>query len=83
MEEMGDLCRVLVGKPGEQKPHGRRRFKWEDNIKTELQDMFLGMDWDDLAKFRERWRILMRRINNLQFPLNAENSLNSLGSFSF
>jgi hypothetical protein len=41
------------------------------------------MDWDDLAKFRERWRILMIRINNLQFPLNGGNFLKSLGSISF
>ena len=42
--------RVLVGKPERQRPHGRPRHRWEDNIKTDLQEVGCGgMDWIELA----------------------------------
>jgi len=31
--------RVLVGKPEERRPSGRPRRRWEDNIKTDLQEV--------------------------------------------
>jgi hypothetical protein len=26
--------RILAGNPGEKEPHGKHKYKWEDNIKT-------------------------------------------------
>jgi hypothetical protein len=44
------VYRVLVGKPGEKRPLGRPRRKWEDNIKIDLQEVGCGgMDWIELA----------------------------------
>jgi hypothetical protein len=38
---------------------GRRRRRWEDNIKINLQDVRReGIDWIDLARVRDRWRAL-------------------------
>jgi len=38
-------CRILVGKPEGQRPLGRHRCKWEDNIKVNLKRINLkGMD---------------------------------------
>jgi hypothetical protein len=38
--------RVLVEKPKGRRPIGRPRHRWEDNIKTELQEVGWGsMDW--------------------------------------
>jgi len=37
MGERRGLYRVLVGKPGGQRPHGRPRRRWEDDIKMDLQ----------------------------------------------
>ena len=34
--ERGGAYRVLVRKPEEKRLHGRRRHKWEDNIKMDL-----------------------------------------------
>ena len=31
------------------KPHGRPRRRWEDNIKTDLQEVEWGLDWIDVA----------------------------------
>jgi hypothetical protein len=48
-EERG-VHRVLVGKPEGKSPLGRRRCKWEDNIKMDLQEFGVGCgDWMELA----------------------------------
>ena len=47
--------RVLVGKPEGERPLGRLRRRWEDNIKTDLQDVGCGvMDWIDVAQGKEQ-----------------------------
>jgi hypothetical protein len=42
VERMGEdsgVHRVLVRKPEEKRPLGRRRRRWEDNIKMDLQEV--------------------------------------------
>ena len=39
MGEMRGEYRALVGKPDGKRPLGRRRHRWEDNIKKNLEDM--------------------------------------------
>ena len=61
--------RVLVGKPEGKKPLGRPRRRWEDNIKTGLQEVGCGgMDLFDLAEDRDRWRALVNAVMNLRVP---------------
>jgi hypothetical protein len=45
-EEIG-VHRVLVGKPEEKRPLGRPRHRWEDNIRTDLQEVggVVGIGW--------------------------------------
>jgi hypothetical protein len=44
-----------VGKTEGKRPFGRPRFRWEDNIKMDLQDCDVGgMDWIELAEDRDR-----------------------------
>jgi len=67
--ESTGVYRVLVGKPGEKRPLGRPRRRWEDNIKMDLQEMASeGMDWIDVAQDRDRWRALVNAVMNLGFP---------------
>jgi hypothetical protein len=67
-EERG-VYRVLVGKPEGNRPLGRPRHRWEDNIKVDLQEVGRGgMDWIGLAQDRERWRSLVNVVMNLQVP---------------
>jgi hypothetical protein len=43
---MGDrrnACKILVGKPEGKRPLGRRRSRWEENIKMDLRESGLGM----------------------------------------
>ena len=55
MGESRDVYRVLVRKPEGNRPLGRPRRRWEDNIKMDLQEVGCeGMDWISLAQDRER-----------------------------
>ena len=49
------LYRVLVGKPEGKRPLGRSRHRWEDNIKTDFQEVGWGcMEWIELAQDRDK-----------------------------
>jgi hypothetical protein len=61
------VYRVLVGKPGGKRPLGRFRYRWEDNIKVDLQDVGCGgMEWIELAQDRGRWRIFVNAVMNFR-----------------
>jgi hypothetical protein len=62
------VCRVSVGKPEGNRPLGRLRCRWEDNIKVDLQEVGCGcLDWIELAQNRDRWA-LVNAVMNLRFP---------------
>ncbi|PNF41340.1 hypothetical protein B7P43_G16621 [Cryptotermes secundus] len=57
---MRNACRILVGKPEGNRPLGRLRRMWVDNIKMDLREIgWDGMDWIDLAQDRDLWRALV------------------------
>jgi len=67
-EERG-VRRVLVGKPEGKRPLGRPRHRWEDNIKTDLQEMGGGFgDWMELAQDRESWRAVVSTVMIFRVP---------------
>ena len=39
MGERKGACKVLAGKPEGNRPFGRLRRRWEDNIKMDLQEV--------------------------------------------
>jgi hypothetical protein len=54
MGEERVLHRVLVEKPEGKRPLGRPRRRWDDNIKTDLQEVGGGCgDWMELDQVRE------------------------------
>jgi hypothetical protein len=69
MGEGRGVYRVLVGKPEGKRPLGRRRCRWVDNIRMDLQEMGCGyMDWIGLAQARDNWRTLVSAVMNLRVP---------------
>jgi hypothetical protein len=69
MGEGRGVYRVLVGKPKGNRPLGRPRCRWEDNIKMDLQEVRGGdMDRIGLALDRDRWRALVNAVMNLRVP---------------
>ena len=56
----------MVGRPEARRPIGKRRRRWEDNIKMDLRDGC--MDWIDLAQDWSRWRALVNAVMNLWVP---------------
>ena len=69
MEQSRNAYRVLVGKPQEKRPLGRRRRRWKDYIKMDLREV--GCDpgeWIDLAEDRDQWRAYVRAVMNLRVP---------------
>jgi hypothetical protein len=61
--------RVLVGKPEGKRALGRPRRKWEDNFKTDLQEVGGDRgDWMELAEDRDRWRALVSTMRGFRFP---------------
>jgi hypothetical protein len=67
--EKTNAYRILVGKPIGQRPLGRPRHRWMDNIKIALREIeWDGMDWIDLAQDRDRCRALVNTVMNLRVP---------------
>jgi hypothetical protein len=69
MWEKRNAYSILVGKPEGNRPLGRSRRSWVDNIKMDLKD--IGQDrvaWIDLAEDGDQWRALVNTILNLRVP---------------
>jgi hypothetical protein len=68
MRAKWNVYRILVGKPeGKKRPLGRRRRRWDDNIKRDLRERaWNDMDWTDLAQDREQRSVLENAVMNLR-----------------
>jgi len=59
----------LVGNPEGNRSLGRPRLRWEDNIKMDLYELRCeGMDWNDLARDKNRWQALVNALMNFRVP---------------
>jgi hypothetical protein len=69
MGEGRGVHRVLVGKPKGKRPLGRPRYRWEDNIKRDLQEVGGDCgDWTERAQDRDRWCALVSTVMNFRVP---------------
>jgi hypothetical protein len=53
-------------------PLGRRRLRWDDNIKIDLQEAgWGGLDWTDLAQDRHSCRAHVNAVIKFRVPYKA------------
>ena len=63
----GEVCTRFWWGNLREKPLGRTRRRWEDNIKMDLQEVGRGCgDWMELAQHRDRWRALVSTVMNFR-----------------
>jgi hypothetical protein len=63
------VYRVLIRRPEGNRPLGRRRRRWEDNIKLDLREILIDeANWIRLAQDRVKWRAFMNTVMNLRVP---------------
>jgi hypothetical protein len=61
------VYRVLVGKPEGNRLLVRSRRRWEFTIMADLQEVVGGgMDWIDMAQYRDRCRVLVNAVMKLR-----------------
>jgi hypothetical protein len=74
----------LVGKPEGKRQLGRRRLRWEDNIKMDLSDIaWEGVAWVDLPRSRDKWWAVVDAVMNLGFCKEKGNLMTSVVAVSF
>jgi hypothetical protein len=67
MEEGRGVYRVFVRKPEVKRPLGRRRLRWEDDIKLDLREIGTdGANWIKLVQVRVQWRAFVNMVVNLR-----------------
>jgi hypothetical protein len=64
-----NVYNTLVVKPEVKRPLGRRRRRWDDNIRMDLREIqWVGVDWIHLAQDRDQWRDLVNTVMKLRLP---------------
>jgi hypothetical protein len=69
---------VLVWGPEGNRPLGRPKRRWEDNIKMNLQELISrGMDWIYVTHDRDGWGAVVNAVMNFRVPLSTVDFLTS------
>ena len=69
MEEGRSSFKIVKGKPIGKRPLGRRRRRWDDNIRMDLEEIGINAgNWVDSAQDRDYWRALVSAALNLWVP---------------
>ena len=67
MEESRSAFKIVTGKPTGNRPLGRPKRRWEDNIRMDLEEIGINAgNWVDLAQDRDYWRALVNAALNLR-----------------
>ena len=67
MEEGISAFKILMGKPTGNRPLGRPRHRWEDNIKTDFREIGINtINWVDSVQDTDYWRAIVKATFNLR-----------------
>jgi hypothetical protein len=60
---------IFVGKPEGKRQLGRRRCRWEVNIRMYVREIgWEGVDWIQLVQDRDQGRAVVNTVRNLRVP---------------
>jgi hypothetical protein len=64
------MCaKFLIGKHEWERPLGRPRRRWEDNIRIDLRKKRReSVYWIHMAQDKNQWRVLVNTVMNLRVP---------------
>jgi hypothetical protein len=63
------VYKVSTGRTERNRPLGRPRRRWEDNIKLDLREIGIdGANWIRLARDRVQWRVFVSTVMKLRVP---------------
>jgi hypothetical protein len=69
MSDVRHAYRILVRKTEGKRPLGRRRHRWNVNIRTDLMEIgWKVVDWIHLAQDRDHWQALVCTVMKLRVP---------------
>jgi hypothetical protein len=68
---VGPAYRALVRRPEGKTPLERPRYRWENNITINLQEVGWSMEWINMPRHKDRWRSLEKAIIHLRFLNNV------------
>jgi len=63
MGEVRNAYRILVGKPERNRPLGKHRRRWQDDLR---ETGFKVVDWIHLAQDRDQWWALANTVMNVR-----------------
>jgi hypothetical protein len=66
-----------VRKPEGKRPCGRVTRRWEDNIKMDFQETGWGVDWINLAWYRDKRPVAVNAVMKLRVAWNVGNLFTS------
>jgi hypothetical protein len=60
---------VSIGKPEGNRPLGRQRHRWDENIETDFKETeWECVDWIHLDQEKDQWWASVNNVKNLWFP---------------
>jgi hypothetical protein len=69
IEGMRNVYKNIVRRPEGKRPLGRHGPRCKYSVKIDLTEIECeGMDWNQLAQIRARWRALVNTVMNLHVP---------------
>ena len=67
--------KMLTDKLAENRPIGRLRRKWENNIRTDIKEIDVNTrDWKDSVLDRDNWRVLATSVLKLRGSISLRDS---------
>jgi len=66
--EVRNVYKSSVGKPERKRPFGRRRRRWENNIRLDIREVgWEGVEWMHGTQDRDQWRAVGNTVMNLLY----------------